>query len=48
MGENIPLVVVGERINPTGKKKLQQELLEGKLSEVRRFALEQQQREQIS
>ncbi|WP_341876263.1 homocysteine S-methyltransferase family protein [Defluviitalea saccharophila] len=44
MGENIPLVVVGERINPTGKKKLQQELLEGKLSEVRRFALEQQQK----
>lgn len=44
MGENTPLLVVGERINPTGKKKLQQELLEGKLSEVRRLALEQQQK----
>lgn len=44
MGENMPLVIVGERINPTGKKKLQQELLDGKLSEVRRLALEQQQK----
>lgn len=44
MGENMPLVIVGERINPTGKKMLQQELLEGKLSEVRRLALEQQQK----
>ncbi|WP_058486488.1 homocysteine S-methyltransferase family protein [Defluviitalea phaphyphila] len=42
IGEKTPLQIVGERINPTGKKKLQQELLEGKLSEVRRFAIEQQ------
>jgi 5-methyltetrahydrofolate--homocysteine methyltransferase len=44
MGKDTPLLIVGERINPTGKKKLQQELLEGKLSEVRRLALEQQQK----
>lgn len=36
-----PVAVVGERINPTGKKKLQEELRQGKTSEVRRFALEQ-------
>jgi len=35
------MVVVGERINPTGKKKLQTELREGKTAEVRRFASEQ-------
>ncbi|NLK21338.1 MAG: dihydropteroate synthase [Epulopiscium sp.] len=44
MGEETPLTVVGERINPTGKKELQQELLEGKLAEIRKFALEQQQK----
>ena len=33
--------MVGERINPTGKKKLQEELKEGKTSEIRRFASEQ-------
>ena len=37
-----PLVVIGERINPTGKKALQQELLEGKMSIVRQMAKEQQ------
>ncbi|MFA5756476.1 MAG: homocysteine S-methyltransferase family protein [Smithellaceae bacterium] len=37
-----PLLVVGERINPTGKKALQQELLEGKLSIIRRMAQEQE------
>ena len=41
VGFNEPTVVVGERINPTGKKKLQEELKEGKTSEVRRFAVEQ-------
>ncbi len=41
VGFNEPTVVVGERINPTGKKKLQEELREGKTSEVRRFAVEQ-------
>jgi 5-methyltetrahydrofolate--homocysteine methyltransferase len=37
-----PLVVIGERINPTGKKALQQELLEGKTALVRQMAKEQQ------
>lgn len=40
-GFDEPVVVVGERINPTGKKKLQEELKEGKTSEIRRFASEQ-------
>lgn len=34
--------VIGERINPTGKKALQAELREGKLEIVRKFAREQQ------
>ena len=37
-----PLIVVGERINPTGKKALQQELLEGKTSIIRQMALDQE------
>lgn len=41
MGLNEPLTIIGERINPTGKKKLQEELREGKTAEIRRFALEQ-------
>ncbi|MDD5170445.1 MAG: homocysteine S-methyltransferase family protein, partial [Syntrophales bacterium] len=36
-----PLVIIGERINPTGKKALQQELLEGKMTIVRQMANEQ-------
>jgi 5-methyltetrahydrofolate--homocysteine methyltransferase len=40
-GYGNPLAVVGERINPTGKKKLQEELKNGKTEEVRRFAIEQ-------
>lgn len=40
-GFNHPLAIIGERINPTGKKKLQEELREGKTGEIRRFALEQ-------
>ncbi|MCC8167835.1 MAG: homocysteine S-methyltransferase family protein [Clostridiales bacterium] len=36
-------MVVGERINPTGKKKLQAELREGNLTMVRQFALDQEQ-----
>ena len=40
-GFNEPVVVIGERINPTGKKKLQQELKESKTNEIRRFASEQ-------
>ncbi|WP_027621569.1 homocysteine S-methyltransferase family protein [Acetivibrio clariflavus] len=41
LGTNQPTVVVGERINPTGKKKLQEELKEGKTSLVTDLALEQ-------
>jgi len=41
--ENQPLVIAGERINPTGKKALQQELIEGRFSLIRRTALEQEQ-----
>jgi len=37
-----PLVIIGERINPTGKKALQQELLEGQTAIVRQMAKEQQ------
>lgn len=39
---NGPFQVVGERINPTGKKKLQAELREGKLDIVRTMAREQE------
>lgn len=35
-------MVIGERINPTGKKKLQAELKEGSLNLVRNMALEQE------
>lgn len=37
-----PFLVIGERINPTGKKKLQAELREGSLQMVTRFAEEQE------
>ena len=37
-----PFMVIGERINPTGKKKLQEELREGSLSMVSKFAMEQE------
>lgn len=40
--DNEPLYLVGERINPTGKKALQQELMEGKLSMIRQMAGEQE------
>lgn len=40
--EDEPLYLVGERINPTGKKALQQELTEGKLSIIRQMAQEQE------
>ena len=36
-------LVVGERINPTGKKKLQEELRNGRLELVRQMAVEQEQ-----
>ena len=38
------LSIIGERINPTGKKTLQQELREGKMSLVRAMAKEQENR----
>jgi 5-methyltetrahydrofolate--homocysteine methyltransferase len=40
--ENQPLLIAGERINPTGKKALQQELIEGKMSIIRQMAQEQE------
>jgi 5-methyltetrahydrofolate--homocysteine methyltransferase len=36
-----PLLVIGERINPTGKKDLQEELLSGRMTLVKKFAQEQ-------
>lgn len=36
-----PALVIGERINPTGKKTLSAQLKAGELTEVKRFALEQ-------
>ncbi|MBN2711095.1 MAG: homocysteine S-methyltransferase family protein [Planctomycetes bacterium] len=41
IGSDRTTVIVGERINPTGKKKLQAELREGKLDLVRQYAAEQ-------
>ncbi|MEN6321619.1 MAG: homocysteine S-methyltransferase family protein [Syntrophaceae bacterium] len=37
-----PLNIIGERINPTGKKVLQQELLDGKMNIVRQMAKDQE------
>jgi 5-methyltetrahydrofolate--homocysteine methyltransferase len=37
-----PLLIVGERINPTGKKALQEELRVGRMETVRRMAREQE------
>jgi 5-methyltetrahydrofolate--homocysteine methyltransferase len=44
LGPEHPFAVVGERINPTGKKALQQSLRDGSLDLVRQFAAEQEQR----
>lgn len=41
LGFDRPVAVIGERINPTGKKQLGEELSLGKFSELRRLALEQ-------
>lgn len=41
-GLDDPFIVVGERINPTGKKKLQAQLREGSLDMVLTFAQEQE------
>lgn len=37
-----PIRIIGERINPTGKKQMKAELREGVFTEVRRFAFEQE------
>ena len=41
IGGNNPTAIIGERINPTGKKLFAAELREGKVSYIRREALEQ-------
>ena len=41
VGAAHPVALIGERINPTGKKLYSQELREGKVSYIRREALEQ-------
>lgn len=38
-----PFIIIGERINPTGKKDLQQELLQGRFSILRQLAGSQEQ-----
>ena len=43
-GLDDPFMVIGERINPTGKKALQAELREGKLDMVVNFAVEQEEK----
>ncbi|MFW6171660.1 MAG: homocysteine S-methyltransferase family protein [Planctomycetota bacterium] len=44
MGIDRPLTIIGERINPTGKKKLRAQLQEEKLDLVRKLAIEQTER----
>ena len=41
IGGGAPVAVIGERINPTGKKLYSQELKDGKVTYIRREALEQ-------
>jgi 5-methyltetrahydrofolate--homocysteine methyltransferase len=43
VGQGNPTALIGERINPTGKKLYTQELLEGKTAYIRREAMEQAQ-----
>ena len=40
--EQAPLSIIGERLNPTGKKALQEELLAGRTSLIRKMAREQE------
>jgi len=42
IGAGLPFAVIGERINPTGKKRLADSLREGSMAVVREFAIEQQ------
>ena len=41
IGFNQPFVIIGERINPTGKKGYSEELRQGKTAYIRREAQEQ-------
>ncbi|MCB0095230.1 MAG: methyltetrahydrofolate cobalamin methyltransferase, partial [Caldilineaceae bacterium] len=41
IGPEQPFVIIGERINPTGRKRLEAEMLAGDLSRVERDALAQ-------
>jgi 5-methyltetrahydrofolate--homocysteine methyltransferase len=41
IGSDLPFVIIGEKINPTGRKKLAKALLEGELDYVRQLALDQ-------
>ncbi|MFP4081501.1 MAG: dihydropteroate synthase [Candidatus Aminicenantes bacterium] len=41
IGDEHPLVIIGEKINPTGKKKLAHELLSEDFSKVRQYAIQQ-------
>jgi len=41
IGNDRPVTIIGEKINPTGKKKLSEELLAGGLSTVREYAISQ-------
>ncbi|KAF0208526.1 MAG: 5-methyltetrahydrofolate--homocysteine [Actinobacteria bacterium] len=42
IGAGLPLTLIGERINPTGKKALAESLREGSMAVVRQYATEQQ------
>lgn len=44
LSEEKPLYIIGERINPTGKKEFQKELREGKLSYIRNIAKVQEEK----
>ena len=41
ISRNLPTVIIGERINPTGRKKLQEEMKQGVFDTVRRDAVSQ-------
>lgn len=41
IGRNLPVCIIGERINPTGKKKLSEELKEGSMDLVMELAIDQ-------
>ncbi len=41
LGPDLPLAIIGERINPTGKKRLTEELQAGQYAEAVRLAVEQ-------